>query len=126
LIADGDSIISRQASLLAAMLASRFLREFFGNIVCDCLESFNPSLPSLFWEDYWSTCVANDPSLNSVRPKAVNEIRATLLKCLVEVDVLESAKKVNLRAVRFQPQVTEILASTELMWLKPYVRSFTR
>jgi hypothetical protein len=126
LIAGGDSIISRQASLLAAMLASRFLREFFGHVVCDRLESFNPSLPALFWEDYWSTCIANDPLLNSVRQKTVKEIRSTLLKFLVEVDVLESQKNRDLRAVRFHPEVTALLDSSELMWLKPYVRSFVR
>ena len=126
LIADGNSIVSRQAALLAAMQPSRFLREFFGTVVCDRLESFNPALTSLFWEDYWSTCLANDPSLHSVRQKTVSEIRSTLLKVLVEVDVLESPKAKALKAVRFHPQVTALLKSSELMWLKPYVRSFVR
>ena len=126
LIADGNSIVSRQAALLAAMQPSRFLREFLGTVVCDRLESFNPSLPSLFWEDYWSSCVANDPALLSVRQKAVNEIRSILLKFLVEVDVLESPKEKALKAIRFHPQVAALLKSSELKWLKPYVRSFVR
>ncbi len=126
LIADGNSIISRQAALLAAMQPSRFLREFLGTVVCDRLESFNPSLSSLFWEDFWSSCVANDPSLLSVRQKAVNEIRSILLKFLVEVDILESPKEKALKAIRFHPNVAALLKSSELLWLKPYVRSFVR
>jgi hypothetical protein len=123
-IADSNSIVSRQAALLAAMQPSRFLREFFSTVVCDRLESFNPALSSFFWEDFWSTCLANDPLLHSVRQKAVNEIRSTLLKVLVEVEVLESPKSRELKAVRFHPQVSALLKSSELMWLKPSVRSF--
>lgn len=126
LIANGDSIVSRQASLLASLQSSRFLREFLGNVVCERLEGFNPELPSLFWEDFWSTCLANDPSLQGIRPKTVSEIRTTLLKCLVEIEVLESSKSRALKAIRFHPQVLAVLESSELCWLKPYVRSFVR
>lgn len=126
LIADGDSIASRQAALIASLHTSRFLREFLGTIVCDRLESFNPQLSPLYWEDFWSTCLANDPTLQSIRLKAVNEIRTTLLKFLVEIDVLESSKSKALKAVRFHSQVAAILKSPELIWLRPYVRSFVR
>lgn len=126
LIANGDSIVSRQASLLASLRTSRFLREFLGNVVCDRLESFEPELPPLFWEDFWSTCLANDPSIQGIRPKTVSEIRSTLLKCLVEIEVLESSKSRALKSIRFHPQVSAVLTSSELSWLKPYVRSFVR
>lgn len=126
LIADGDSVVSRQASLLASLQTSRFLREFLGNVVCERLESFNPELPSLFWEDFWSSCLANDPALQGIRPKTVSELRQTLLKFLVEIEVLESYKSRSLKAVRFHPHVLMALKSSELSWLKPYVRSFAR
>jgi hypothetical protein len=126
LIADSDSIVSRQASLIASLQSSRFLREFLGNVVCDRLESFSPELPPLFWEDFWSSCLANDQSLQDLRLKTVSEIRATLLKCLVEIEVLESSKSRALKAIRFHSQVLAALKSSELSGLKPYVRSFVR
>lgn len=126
LLASTDSVVSRQASLLASLQASRFLREFMGNVVCDRLASFSPNLPPLFWEDFWSSCLANEPSLQTIRPKTVSELRTTLLRCLVEMEILESSKSRILHAVSFHSDILMLLRVSQLSWLKPYVRSFIR
>lgn len=126
LLAHGDSIASRQAAFLASLQSSRFLREFLANVVCDKLESFNPILPSLFWEDFWNSCVANDHTLQTLRPKTTTELRSVLLKFLTEIEILESSRARELKHIRFHPQALQVLKSAELNWLTPYVRSFVR
>jgi hypothetical protein len=126
LLAHGDSVASRQAAFLASLQSSRFLREFLADVVCDKLESFSPTLPSLFWEDFWNSCTAKDHTLQALRPKAVTELRSVLLKFLVEIEVLETSKARELKHIRFHPQTLQVLKSAELSWLTPYIRSFVR
>lgn len=126
LIAYDNSLASKQAVFIAAIQSSRFLREFISNVVCDKLESFNPELSALFWEDFWSSCISKDHSLQNIRPKTVKEIRSNLLKFLVELEILESSKSRELKQIRFQPQILQALSTTELACLTPFVRSFVK
>ena len=126
LIANGDSISSRQAAFLCSLQNSRFLREFLFNIVCDKLESFHNHLPPLFWEDFWNACVSKDHALQTLRQKAISELRSVLIQFLVEVEILDSLRSRELKHIRFTPSAAKVLKTAELSWLTPCVRSFVR
>jgi len=126
LIASGDSVSSRQAAFLCSLQNSKFLRDFLANVVCDKLASFHNHLAPLFWEDFWNACVSKDSSLQALRPKAISELRAVLIKFLVEVEILDSLRSRALKHIRFTSQSTELLKLPELSWLIPCVRSFVR
>ena len=126
IIANADSISSRQAALLVSLQNSRFLREFLTTVICDRLESFNTNLPPLYWEDFWASCLSKDHCLQSLRPKAVTELRSVLIKFLVDVGILDSSRSRALVQIRLTPQVTQVLRTSELSWLLPCIKSFVR
>ena len=126
IIASPDSIASRQATFISALISSRFLRDFMHEVICDRLDSFDHKLPSLFWNDFWSSCLSKEISLHSLRSKGVAEIRSTLLRFMVEIEVLENSKARELHRIRFVAPVLSILRTSELEWIKPYLRGFLR
>jgi Putative inner membrane protein (DUF1819) len=126
LIAAPDSVASRQATFISALISSRFLRDFLNEVISDRLDSFDHHLPSLFWDDFWSSCLSKESSLQSLRPKGVAEIRSTLLKFLVEVGILETSRSRELHRIRLVAPILLILSTSELEWIAPYLRGFLR
>jgi hypothetical protein len=127
LIANPDSNTSKQAAFLASLLFSRFLRDFMNEVVCETLDGTpNHLLQPEFWRDFWSSCVSKEPELHELREKAVVEIRATLLRFLSEVGVLEGIRSRELQRITLTPHIQSVLGTPELSTLRFYLRSFVR
>lgn len=126
LINHSDSNTSKQAAFIASVLASRFLRDFMNEVVCEAFEKHGRRLPTDFWIDFWATCVSKEPELAELRAKAVGEIRSTLLKFLAEVGILEGIRSRELQRITFTTPVLSALKTQELAGIKIYLRSFVR
>ena len=126
MIAYADSISSRQASFVAALISSNFLRDFMNEVVCERLESFDHRLPPHFWNDFWASCRSKESTLHSLREKGVAEIRSTLLKFLAEIGILESVRARELHQISLSSQVAALINTPELAWTRAYIRCFVR
>ena len=126
LISHSDSTTSKQAAFIASVLASRFLRDFMNEVVCEAFEKHGRRLPTDFWIDFWATCVSKEPALAELRVKAVSEIRSTLLKFLTEVGILEGIRSRELQRITFTTPILSALKTQELVGVQFYLRSFVR
>ncbi len=126
LITHSDSTTSKQAAFIASILASRFLRDFMNEVVCEAFEKHGRRLPTDFWIDFWATCASKEPELAELRAKAVSEIRSTLLKFLTEVGILEGIRSRELQRITFTAPILAALKRQELVEMQFYLRSFVR
>lgn len=126
LVAHSDSVTSKQAVFISSILASRFLRDFMDEVVCEAIDRGCQRLPTDFWLDFWGTCVSKEPELADLRPKAIGEIRGTLIKFLAELGIIEDTKALELRRINLTPPIIAILKTEELNEVRGYLRSFVR
>lgn len=109
LVANSDSLTSKQACLVASVSGNRMLREFFRDVVSLKLESLNPILPPSYWRSFWSSCVSKSPKLDSTREKTVDEIRQKTLSFLVDFNILDEKDSEELKPFKFTSKVQQIV-----------------
>jgi len=124
LIASSDMELSKQATFVAALAESRFLREFVRDVVSEKLESFDNSISVGIWDQFWNSCVSKDPSLSEAREKSAKELRSTILKILVETGILERSSSKRFSSIKFLPELSKLVSELFSQEFKYCVRAF--
>lgn len=124
LIASGDMDPSKQATFVSAIAASRVLREFSRDLICDTIENHVYSLPKTAWTDFWNACISKQPKLENTRLKTVSELKNSTFKILSEVSILTGADLLEIRPLKFTPELSSLIKTECSSSIKQSVRCF--
>ncbi len=119
IISSGSHDQATQTLFCAAIKYSPILGDFVSSVAAGNMRVFKKEITHLQWDDYFETCIAIDPSIDSWSESSRKKVRQVSFLILAQAGVIDSTRTRNILPFHLLPEIRSML----LMHSEQYILS---
>ena len=109
LVHNGNSEVSIQALLAAAIKHSRLLGDFMNQVVHENWRTFKPEISVKDWRSFFDTCSQADPQILEWTESTQKKLKQIIFRILAESNYIDTTRSGKLQSVAVLPEIKKYL-----------------